>query len=1381
MRFTNKDSIIKMNKTNQQFHINEVIGVGGSCIAYRVSYKENDEIVHYGILKEYCPAFLEKDGQVVRDADNNLIIPIEYTETFKLGLDKFKSTYKIINDYLINNLSASNYHTVQLGYYEENNTAYTLTSCDSGKSYEKIEDKSLHMLLKLMLSVTKAVEMYHNAGFLHLDIKPKNILVLDDVTDLVKLFDFDSLISIDGLKCGNIDQIPVTGEYYVPELNNVDIRNIGISTDIFEIGAMLFTRLFGRTPKAEDMSYDTVYDFANSRLMLGCSPKVKYEITDLLKNTLQISAKRRYQSTAILKEKLEKIISLVEGKQVYISNLHKWQPSKFAVGRTNELKALKNRLDKDGYVFVKAMGGTGKSELAKLFAQKYSEQYHTVQFCKYTGSLKALVAAISVNGINDNEYKNLEQLSNEKNKVLHSADSKTLIIVDNFNVTYDEYLREFLPANSNSFKVIFTTRCMPVVDYCFDNVIELNTLDEETALGLFYSHSKLIKSYNNDEKIKTILEAINYNTLILVLLAKSMVGNSYDLQNIIEKLNSSKLEDINLQVFHEYDFLSIDGDNYNNIFAHLNTIFNISNLSDIQKEILLNMSIVADLGIEVGEFIRACESYLINRNEIEYLCDLGWIEKEDDGYIVLHPIVSDLIFANKTISKKDSYDKLSYSIIGQCYTFSEEHIDLLNVKFAFLYHLNKRLANEINFRSIDVKVNFARAYTNLYMGKQAKDMYDQANAIIEKSFRFKPRYCFSYFGLGEVEEEFGYTDEAIKYYEKAIYYCRKTVNYWYEIRLKSICGIASCYVKKHDYPKAYEYYVKAYNYIQKDTFKETLNSMFFVTDGNGTKNLAGFIPAICNNIIEVCEELEFYDEIDKYKRISSSFVIDDEDGDEYETILEYAKKSEQLMEKGEIKEGCACLRKALEGFRDALGENSPEYKSFFSYVLPVLIFADKDEGKTSLHELFELQSFIKESFGENSLRMIEFLTTSAQFLVEVGEMDIAEKFALKAKAIYIENGFSDEYYYQLTNLIYIYICFIKDDITLMKKIIDELDINCFSSKSDYEFLVKHISMPLWRIGNYKKCKCICLNLLNKVNVEPSSYYIACTNIAQCLLDENNPEEAITYLEKGKSELNRYTGATIKEEYICAYYFCYARAYSDLGDNEKALSMINNYLFSYNKHNLSYVNISDYCSALNKKIVYLRCLFRFDEALEIAMQAKDLLDNYDVLSVTKKELLINIAICLVYDDEIDEGYEYFLNFKSIVMSQIDEQIDFYIDALLFFIDMFSYKGYAFNDLLNEAEEFVEEYNLKNSVYNARLENYIGIYVGDYEKKYGYAQNHFETAKNILDNLNMQGCDLYFQIEKNIDYARNKVMSKLIKDMAESMADEQTAYNQEESDD
>jgi len=66
-----------------EFTIEKIRGTGGSCIAYQVSFKENEDIVHLGILKEFCPAYLAESNEFYRD-NGNIIVP----EKFKSGVPK---------------------------------------------------------------------------------------------------------------------------------------------------------------------------------------------------------------------------------------------------------------------------------------------------------------------------------------------------------------------------------------------------------------------------------------------------------------------------------------------------------------------------------------------------------------------------------------------------------------------------------------------------------------------------------------------------------------------------------------------------------------------------------------------------------------------------------------------------------------------------------------------------------------------------------------------------------------------------------------------------------------------------------------------------------------------------------------------------------------------------------------------------------------------------------------------------------------------------------------------------------------------------------------------------------------------------------------------
>lgn len=1362
----------------EKFKIEECLGSGGSCIAYRVSYKENDEIVHYGILKEYCPAFLEDHGQDLRDKNGSLIIPEEYANQFNEGLEYFKNTYKTINNYLSNNLSASNYHTVQMGLYEGNNTAYTLTSCDYGKSYEKIEDKSLHMLLKIMLSVTKAVEMYHNAGFLHLDIKPKNILILDDVADLIKLFDFDSLTSIEKIKHREIDRIPVPEDYYVPELNNRNLRNIGVSTDIFEISAMMFERLFDFSPNEDCISSNSKYDYDSVTLLNGLSPKTKYELDELFKHTLRISPRERYKSTEELKAQLSKLISLTSDNTPYVMNMPKWQPSLFSVGRQDEIREVKNRLDSDGYVFIKAMGGTGKSELAKMYAEKYAYEYHTVQFCKYTGSLKSVVSSIEINGINNSDYSNADELVKEKNKVLHGSDNHTLLIIDNFNVTYDEYLRDFLPADNNGFKVIFTTRCEPANNYYSNKVFELSTLPEDVALTLFYNHSSIEKTAENDEFVKKILETIQYNTLVLVLLAQSIKKAGCSLNDILNKLNDAELDNINGEVFHEYDFSSIDGENYNRVFAHLNTIFNISNLTDIQKEILKDMSLIANIGIEIDEFIKNCECSYFTEKEINTLCSLGWIEKEDEKIISLHPIVSDLMAANKEVEKKKSYKALAGNIVDLCYVFGDEHIDMLNMMFAYLIHINKRLNCEISFLNIDTKLSLGKAYFNLFNAKEAKKMYYKAESLIKNSFRFKPRYCISKFGLAEIEEMFGSPDKAIELYLISIEYMKRTINNFYQIHLDALCGIASCFSKKHDYGKAYDYYLQAYEYTQSNDRSDKIKQFIFPST---PKNLTASVPELCDDLIEVCTELEKFDEIEKYKYLKEQIISENIDPTELQKlngIAETLEKAEEFFFNGNLKEGIKKFAEYLDSLKEEYGEESPVYKEIFGVFLPLMLSANSNDGSFSISALDDSIEFFKKSYGENSRKLAEYLTLIAQIASDTNEYIFAEKCAKKAKDICLSLNLKNTFTYQEANLVLINSLILQARTNGIREVVNEIDFNMFKSKSDYEQLVKHAGLAFVELHEYDKAIEICSALIDKKDVTPVIFCIACYVVSQSYVEKGDPNNALIYLEKEKTVLDSLEKSTMSEQLKGLYHCVYSLACSLQGDNEKAIDVLNNYIDDCNIDNDFFESIM-LCRIYILRTNYYRNLLDFNNALKSIEPAIIFLDSDNIILKWRFEILYLLSICYTATGEVDTGIDYFTRLEQLFEAKGQYGDSKILEYLVHFIEALMTVGNE-NTIkyILKAEKIADDLNLYNTFTGAQLENDTGVYISDYEGRHTLAREKCEKAKEILENLGCDDTPLYQTVLQNLDYLRDVIMKDIINDMAKSMVEENALYDEED---
>lgn len=1365
----NQKIILHNDAGTTEFWVNEVVGQGGSCVAYEVSYYEGGGVAHKGILKEYCPSFLERGNAALREEDGSLIISPDQQEAFESGLREFQKAYERINAYLFSNRSATNFHTAQLGLFEGLNTLYTLTALDDGKSLDKIEKQNVHTQMKIALAVTKAVEMYHGAGYLHLDIKPQNIFVMSNVSEIIKLFDFDSLTDMQKLRSGALVNIPLPGEYYVPELAQRNIRNIGVQTDIFEIGVLVFEGLFGRAPEPNEMNSDSSIDLDSCPLLQNVSPKAKYEIEWLLQNTLQISQYNRYESTAPLKQQLQKIIDLTQGNLPYLINMPKWEPSRFSLGRGAEVRALKQRLDADGYVFIKGMGGLGKSELSKQFAKQYAHEYHTVQFCKYTGSLKSVVAALPVNGVNDAEYDDFEKLVKYKNQILHQSDAHTLLIVDNFNVTYDEFLRDFLPAGIDGFKVIFTTRCEPAQEYYYDKLFYLDTLSDEACLQLFYLQARMAKNEQNDALLRNLIQVIHSNTLVLVLLAKAVGRAGLPLSDVIVRMEQSDMEEIDATVFHEYDFSSMEGENYNLVFAHLNTIFNMNGLTDVQKEMMLCLSLISDLGIGTDEFLADCQNALFTPEGIQALLSYGWVEQEQPGWIALHPVISDLIYANKSIQKTKSFDHLAYSIIEQCDAFGVEHIDTMHVMLSYLHHLDKRIGDEKEFRAIDAKTNLAKVYYYLYQPKEAMKKYDEAQAIAVLSFRFKPRLCRILQGKGEVEGDFGNPQTAITFYKEAVEYCKKTVNYYYDEHLLSLTGIAQCYVKLHDYKHAYQYYATAYEYIYHDSFKDKLNSVVFVTGGAGTKALEHYVPDLCDEMIAVCQELQWEQEAAKYKSIKNSFQPQE---DPFQDVADQAK---ELLKRGNFKEGTRLFLEQLEMLKEQFGEDSPAFKKIMSDVMPLYVLSNAEDGAVSLHQVTESIEYIKTVYGEQSIEYLDFLEGVIVALLEAGQLDFAIELAFNGKANAKAIGLQSSYYYQSFNVLLIQMLQLKGRTDSLGEYIDEIDYSYFQSKSELEFLIKSAGMALYIAGYKKEAFGVAQSVYNLQNGDAPGRLVACILLAWDCIDSADIAQAYRFLQEGKEAIEFLDKTLIKDEYLYIYFITLAKCCFEQGELTRAVKTIDEYLDSI-EDSRAFALTTLKCRALNEKSIYLRYLQNFEDAYEAIYQAFLIVQQNEIPELIQKAVYGNYAICSIHKELFEQGHEAIEKYMQMYNpAQKIADLD-YLNCIIFYIDALLVKhDTSFYRLIEDAEHVVEQGHFENTFLNAMLENYIGVVLTDYEREYGLAENHFNTAKDLLEALGETNNPIYSQVISNIKYARDKIMNQLIGEMV------QLYHPQEENED
>lgn len=116
------------------------------------------------------------------------------------------------------------------------------------KLYSTAPEQFAVLVIKKVLSGIMAL---HDAGYIHRDIDPSNIMITRD--EKIKLIDFGIAKKVDGLKTHDRNlttagQFMGKPQYAAPELIIGDLKNQNKPTDIYAVGVLLFQLITGHLP-----------------------------------------------------------------------------------------------------------------------------------------------------------------------------------------------------------------------------------------------------------------------------------------------------------------------------------------------------------------------------------------------------------------------------------------------------------------------------------------------------------------------------------------------------------------------------------------------------------------------------------------------------------------------------------------------------------------------------------------------------------------------------------------------------------------------------------------------------------------------------------------------------------------------------------------------------------------------------------------------------------------------------------------------------------------------------------------------------------------------------------------------------------------------------
>jgi len=217
------------------FVIERVLGQGGFGITYLARDTNLDQRV---AIKEYLPIEFatRMPDATIRSRTEDL------RDRYRWGLERFIQEARTLARF--DHPSIVRVQSV----FEFNNTAYMVMRFEDGINLAALLDRRGTLpedeLLRILLPILDGLELVHNAGFIHRDIKPDNIHVGDDGRPV--LLDFGSARQA----LGNAHTLTIlVAPGYAPfEQYYSDSGNQGPWTDIYGLGATCYRAIAGRSP-----------------------------------------------------------------------------------------------------------------------------------------------------------------------------------------------------------------------------------------------------------------------------------------------------------------------------------------------------------------------------------------------------------------------------------------------------------------------------------------------------------------------------------------------------------------------------------------------------------------------------------------------------------------------------------------------------------------------------------------------------------------------------------------------------------------------------------------------------------------------------------------------------------------------------------------------------------------------------------------------------------------------------------------------------------------------------------------------------------------------------------------------------------------------------
>ncbi|MBN1560851.1 serine/threonine-protein kinase [candidate division KSB1 bacterium] len=258
-----------IGKTISHFTILEKLGEGGMGIVYKAKDTKLDRFVALKFLPHFLTANETEKARFLQEAKaasaiNHANVCVIY------DLQEHESQQFIVMEYV---------------------DGSTLRDIISNSAPRKLD---LRSVMNFAFQIAEALQVAHEQGIMHRDVKSENIMV--NTKNQIKVMDFGLAKLKDSLKLTKTTSTLGTVAYMSPEM--IQGQGVDARSDIFSFGVVLYEMLTGQLPFSGDFEAAMIFSILNEEPdpIHKFRPDLSSEFLHLLNRALEKEPENRYQS-----------------------------------------------------------------------------------------------------------------------------------------------------------------------------------------------------------------------------------------------------------------------------------------------------------------------------------------------------------------------------------------------------------------------------------------------------------------------------------------------------------------------------------------------------------------------------------------------------------------------------------------------------------------------------------------------------------------------------------------------------------------------------------------------------------------------------------------------------------------------------------------------------------------------------------------------------------------------------------------------------------------------------------------------------------------------------------------------------------------------------